>query len=74
MAVVASDMPFLASTVREHGMGEAVSGSRPATSPGRSDCSSLIPPSEHMQGKTTQSGGEFFSWEKQFETNYPWGK
>lgn len=73
MAIVTSEMPFLASTVREHGMGEVFSGSSP-------EDIALVLKSfvsnpvllETCKENARRAAVEFFSWEKQFETNYPW--
>ncbi|MFA6471694.1 MAG: glycosyltransferase [Candidatus Latescibacterota bacterium] len=73
MAIVTSEMPFLTSTVRAHGMGEVFSGSSPEDI-ARTLKSFISNPTllKMCKENARKAAVEFFSWEKQFETNYPW--
>jgi glycosyltransferase involved in cell wall biosynthesis len=73
MAVVTSGMPFLAATVREHDMGEVFSGKTPEDI-ARAIRSLVCDPVRLRTCKENarKAAEELFSWEKQFELNYPW--
>jgi len=73
LAVVASDLLFMAGVVRDHGMGEVLLGTDPQSI--ASTLEKLCSSTERITGykKNARSAGvKFFSWEKQFEGNYPW--
>jgi glycogen synthase len=72
MAIVASNMPFLTSTVREHDMGEVFTGGSPEDIAKALDTLVSNPARlKECKGNSRRAAVEFFSWEKQFETNYP---
>jgi glycosyltransferase involved in cell wall biosynthesis len=73
MAIVTSGMPFLASTVKEHDMGEVFTGSSPEGIV--RTIQSLVSDPERLRTckeNARRAAEEWFSWGKQFERNYPW--
>ncbi|MDP2982844.1 MAG: glycosyltransferase family 4 protein [Candidatus Latescibacter sp.] len=73
MAIVTSSMPFLASTVKEHNMGEVFTGSSPEDI--ARAIQSLVSDPVRLRAckeNARRAAEEWFSWEKQFERNYPW--
>ena len=73
LAVVASNLPFIASVVKGNEMGALLPGTDPESIADTLNSLSSDP-EKLMQYKKNARGAalESFSWEEQFENNYPW--
>ena len=73
LAIAASNLPFLTMTVRNNDMGKLFERIDPETI--AETLNSLISDSElikQYKKNTYKAAVESFSWEEQFEKNYPW--
>ncbi|HDY88155.1 MAG TPA: glycosyltransferase [bacterium] len=73
LAVVASNLPFIAGVVKENNMGEILPGTDPESI--AESLNTLISDHERLilyKKNARKAAVESFSWEKQFTENYPW--
>ena len=73
LAVVGSNVPFIASIVEENGMGAVLPGTDPESIADTLNSLSSDPEKLILSKKNARAAAlESFSWEEQFEKNYPW--